>query len=435
GVLVDNSAPFDTSFVSGESIPQIFQKGMMITSGSVCINKCQIISTHSFQISSLNKLYQKVEEIKKTKGKFSQISDKISHYLIGSVFLIAILHLAIYFSDDPVMAFQRALALLIVACPCALALGTPLTYAMGIQKAKAANILIKDQNVLDKALSIKNIFFDKTGTLTKGQLRLVETDVEIENKIKNIILNLEKRSNHPVAFGFRNAWAEMYHELNVVDLKEEVGIGVSGTIDGVVYQLRQNSLGDVIKIDFFADGISLCSFQFIDPLREDTEQVIKTLRAKYQNIYLISGDNPKNTETIARSVGLDLAHTFSQQSPEDKLSKITATKNAMMLGDGINDSLALRAADIGISVKGPVTMSLDAANVYFLKSGVASVIDLLSVAKKVRLCLIQNLSISLVYNVTAGALALMGFVNPLVAAILMPISSAALILNTLRVLR
>ncbi len=430
--LVNPYAEFDTSFVSGESLPRVFNSDMELGSGSIALSEGVVVKAiNSFRTSQLYQLIQKVEEVKKTKGTFSQASDKASHYLIFTIFTVAILFFIYYLPINPLEGFQRSLALLIVACPCALALGTPLAYAMAVHRARGADILVKKQNIFDKLNKVKNIFFDKTGTLTYGQLELI-TDSGAEHA--NIILNLEKTSSHPVAFAFRKSWGREFKDLPVSGFKENIGIGVEGAIDGVFYQLKKSgNNSNKIIVDLYADNLKIVSYAFEDQIREMTYGSIEKLQDK--RLYLLTGDTQMNALEVGSKLNIPKDRIFSDKTPSEKLKIIKNHKNSIMIGDGINDVLALQGADVGISTRGNVSLSLEQADVYFLNGGISSLPHLITIAKRLRKCLISNMTISFVYNSLAGILALLGFINPLAAAILMPISSLVLICNTLWIMK
>lgn len=428
-VLTDN-VEWNLSLMSGEGYPRSYHSEMEIESGAVLISDlCQLTSLETYGDSRILGIQTSLEELKKSKGEFVQFTDRFSHYFVMTVFSIAILFFAYYAQVDAFEAFQRSLALLIVACPCALALGTPLAYLLGVYRAKKAGILIYKKDIFDRILEVKNIFFDKTGTLTKGILEISSVS-DNDPKWINIILNLEAKSNHPVAFALRKKYGNLFTPLKI-GAQERTGTGVTGLLGSDHFEFIKNSDQSSMSSSLFCNGKEVLNVQFKDSLWDDTkEELDKTLDV---NIYLLTGDKAEVANSIAVACGIK--NVLSDHSPEMKLEIIDAHQPALMIGDGLNDALALQKAHVGIAVQGSVQLSAESSDAYFLKSGISQLRVLHNISQSVRATVFSNLGISLVYNFIAGALALAGYINPLVAAILMPISSVLILFNTLRGVR
>lgn len=431
--LLSESAAVDMSLFNGESLPKIFTQGLTVFAGTKLIDstaKVRVVST--VENSKLGELFAELNREGSQKSRFANLTDRLAQKLIITVFGIAILFFALYSFVDMTEAFQRSLALIVLACPCALAFGTPLTLGLALKQGQKKGIVIKNANSLEKLLSAKNIFFDKTGTLTEGTLHLREDN--LSDNLKAAILALESRSYHPVAFALRKAWRNITPLKNISQYEETLGQGVRAHIDGDIYEVRnlaESTHDSMLAVEFFKNSHSIARLYFTDKLREDSAPLIEKLQAQGMNCHILSGDKSIEVKNIAKACGISQENCFAELFPEDKRKIIQSCTHSVMLGDGANDSLSLKAATVGIAVKGSVDLSLQNADIYFSKSGLAPLLDLLDLSVKTRHILVRNLAISLVYNSVGGTLALLGFINPMVAAILMPISSAVIILSSL----
>ena len=437
GRLLSPSAELDMSLFSGESLPQIFNQGMEIYAGTVLLSKnAEIEVTRINAETRLGQLMSllKSEAVKKT--SFVAITDRLAQALILVVFSVAVAYFWMNSHNDLDEALQRSLALIVVACPCALAFGAPLAYGLAIKKAREMGIVIKTAEVLEKILKIKNIFLDKTGTLTEGTLHLDQAvPREPTEEEKKIILALESESIHPIAFALRRSWPDFQNLPAIENRRETLGQGIEGRRAGDHYQLMstsetsENGLG----IDFKKNGELVTRFYFIDQLRADSIETLSKL--KTANLFLLSGDSKAQARRVGEQCGLRPENTFGELSPERKWQIVKAAANTCMIGDGANDALALKSADVGIAVKGSIDLSLSSADVYFLRGGLSPLLQLIEIATSCRTTLRRNLVISLTYNTIGAILALGGFISPMVAAILMPLSSALLVLSSVWGLR
>lgn len=436
GKIYSLGADIDMSLLSGESLPQSFAHGMKVFAGTRALNKpFEMIVEKVNADTEIGQIIKKLERDAVQKTKFITISDILSQWLIGIVFFIAIIFFIFYGSlVDYQEAFNRSLALIVLACPCALAFGTPLTYAMSLRRAREQGLLIKNGNVFEKVLKIKNIFFDKTGTLTSGQLSLVQYfPNEVSNEVKGLILGLESQSAHPIAFAFRKAWPDIA-PLKLNFHEEKLGVGVTGQYHLDSYSLESSQKREengLMSVVLKKNNQALGYFYFSDELHSDTKSVIQELAAKNYNVGILSGDRKFIVNNIACETKVQTNMVFSELSPLDKQIKIKQYDNVCMIGDGANDALALQSAMVGIAVKGSVSLSLNTCDVYFTKSGLKSLLFLIDLSKKAHNTLKRNLFFALTYNFIGGVLALLGFINPLIAAVLMPVSSALILGSTL----
>jgi Cu2+-exporting ATPase/Cu+-exporting ATPase len=434
--LLSSHAQLDMSLFNGESLPRTFSQGMKLFAGTVVLDQdIEIRLSGSFNESRLGQLLKELNEGALTKSPFIALTDRLAQKLIVTVFALAVGFFIFYAPVNMQEAFNRALALIVLACPCALAFGSPLTFGLALRKAQKNGILLKDAGSLEKLLTIKHVFFDKTGTLTQGQLKLSHCEPAlISVDLQKIILSLEAPSYHPVAFALRSAWNHP-QELCVLENCEEIlGRGVRARYQGHHYEIRhlaESVHESELAIEVLKDGLTQCRLYFSDQLRIEARDVVAALQKQNIECHLLSGDKKSRVFEIAQRCGIQVDNVFAELFPEDKKKFIDQYKDTCMIGDGANDSLSLKAADVGIAVKGSVDLSLHSADIYFTRGGLTPFLELLKLSKQTQNVLIRNLSISLIYNLIGGVCALLGFINPMMAAILMPISSALIIMSSL----
>lgn len=435
GILLSENAEIDSSLLTGESLPRRFSRGLQVYAGTKLVSQSALIRIEQTgENTRIGHILEKLEGPAVTKTQFIGLAEQTAQYLILVVFAVAILFFALYASQDINIAFNRALALIVVACPCALAFGAPLAFGMALSKAREQGILMKNGDSLERILFIKKIFFDKTGTLTTGQLRLSHNHQKISLDDKQLILALEANSYHPVAFSIREAWPDLKATPGVTQIKEIPGKGIEGLYQGQQLSLfadQSDRKDGIISVSYKRDGRLIAILEFTDELKSDSSQVLQQLKKLGYDPEILSGDQQTTVARIGQQCGLSLDKCHGEMSPEQKLLKIQSVENSCMIGDGANDSLSLKAASVGIAVKGSVDLSLSHADIYFTNGGLQSFLELLKLAQQTRYVLKRNLAFALIYNAVAGVCALIGWVNPMMAAILMPVSSAMIILSTL----
>jgi len=324
---------------------------------------------------------------------------------------------------------RRFLALMIVACPCALAFGTPLALLGSLKEAFQKNIIIQSAHVFDQISKIKNIFFDKTGTLTTGELKVSHfTPDAPSEELKSIILGLEKDSNHPIAQVLRNEFSEN------APAEIQITSPLNGFYQKSFYEIRANRNSEagsdkkgLMSFCVFKDQTLILTCYLQDQLKSDAISTVQKLKTQY-TVSILSGDRQANVEMIAEKLGLEKLHAHSELFPEDKVKFIDET--SIMVGDGANDALSLSKAGIGIAANGALGLSLKACDIYLKKPELNSIIELIQILKKGQNKIYRNVAISLFYNVTSGILAILGYMNPLWAAILMPLISITLLASS-----
>jgi Cu2+-exporting ATPase/Cu+-exporting ATPase len=437
--ILSDGATVDVSVLNGEPLPRRYEKGMLVTSGAKIVSdEVQVRVENRPADSYLERTLAEVKKGMWRKSQFVTTSARWAQRLVAGVFIAAILCFLYFLDQDAQEAFNRSLALLVLACPCALALGTPLAISLALKKAQAKGILIKNADALEKVLGLQNIFFDKTGTLTEPELRLVTWHpTEISEEMKTILISLESRSYHPVAFALRKLWSETpsVPVTNPVDLP---GRGVAGLIGAHYYEFGQTSEPNetnFLKLVLKKDGVPLCFLNFENSVRPEAKECIRVLRERGLYVGVLSGDAEARVREVSLACDIPSANAGALLSAEQKRVIVAQHSRTCMIGDGTNDALSLQAADVGIAIKGSTPLNLEAADICFTRGGLTPLIELLDLARYARRVLIRNLSISLIYNLVGAVLAIGGYVSPLMAAILMPLSSFLILTSTLWGLR
>lgn len=439
-VLINSSAIIDSSWMTGESVPRALNESMTVNAGDRVISESILVKAASrAQDSQLAQSLRHVEATALSESARMGVFDKSAQWLLLGVFCVSGVILLLgpwLFALTWDQAFERCLGLLVVACPCAIAFGGPLAYGISLKRALEKGIVIKSADILDRVLECKNIVFDKTGTLTLGKLRLVhQTPSSIPEWMKDTILELEKKSHHPVADAFRNAWTSSSSNIVLTDVTEMPGKKVFGLHSGRLYSVQTHSSDNSsLCVAFLQDDQVMATFEFEDTLRSEAPSLLQKLQKKF-TLNILSGDRTARVQNILPHLGATFTESLGDLSPQDKAKWILNKPHSLMLGDGVNDIEALSRAHVGVLVQGPLAKGLRLGSAYFLQPGLEPLKDLLNIARKNRRVVYHNLFFALFYNLTAGAAAVSGWIDPLVAAALMPLSSILILVSTLRVSR
>ena len=428
GIVVSGETYLNNSLLTGESELQKVAVDDEVFSGTMNMGTDVIIKvTKINRDTRLGQILRSIENGWGHKSKIIDITNIVSKYFVAIVFLLSIgLFVWSYQDGNLKNALERALTLLIVTCPCALAIATPLTFIRTLSKSAQKGIIIKDDSVIEKLSLVKNIFIDKTGTITENALKISSFYFLHDSLLAphDIIHNLEKHSTHPLATSLKNYIKPLpLKNLTVTDLKEMPGIGVSGFIDNHFYEIKNHSI--------YEDHNVICTFEASDTVRSDAKFAIKKLRKHNVQIQILSGDKEEYVQKIAEEVGLSSKEYQSGMSPENKSQVIKDSEHSLMIGDGANDAIALSYADTGIAVFGAMDISLRAADVYLSLPGLTPVAELITISKETMKVIYRNLALSLFYNSISVILAFTGYISPLTAAIIMPLSSLTVLISTL----
>lgn len=437
--LQSEVADIDTSLFSGESLPQTFYKGSTIKAGMVALSaKLQAEALGSFQQSELHKIFEGVIRNRHEKTKAHAQAEIYSQRLLTTVSVLSALVLVLFgLQGQWAEGFRRALALFTIACPCALALAIPLASVMTLKRAMEKGLFVKSPLFFEKLRQIGGVVFDKTGTITHGQLEFQGWEPEIpSSETLAVLLAMEQRSHHPIAQSLTRLLREQKIEPVQLDSwKETPGVGIEASFNGANYRINRISQPTHKELTGFelslADKVLVTAY-FKDQLRSEAPAMIHQLQKAKLEVYLLSGDRAEVVRTIAKDLGLKEDHCFAQLTPLEKAEFIDnvqsqTQRNFLMVGDGHNDALALSKAKTSLAMKGAAETSLRAADAYSQKNDLRILLTAFKLSHFYHRLIRQNVGLSLTYNLIAGSLALLGFVDPLMAAVLMPINSLVVI--------
>ena len=455
GVIIKGNTHTDESFITGESNPVSKKMGDKVIAGS--INYDGYIEYEAEKIgkdSSISNIVQMVVEATNKKAPIARLADKISGYFVPAIFIIAILSFALNFiiKQNITTAILALVSVLVVACPCALGLATPLAMVVSIGRCSKKGILVKSSEILEAISKIDTIVFDKTGTLTLGKLQVVDMVGDEENF--KILQSLEAKSNHPIA---KSIVANASQTYDVYDFEEIAGMGIKGQINGKNYFagnnkfLKSKNIENIFQkeeeeyskkgesiVYLFTDSKVLSIVGLADEIKPNMKEVINNLHKKGKKVVMLTGDNNETARIIADK--LQITEVVSNVSPQEKLEKIkelNQNKNCLMVGDGINDSPALKAATVGVSVQNGTDISNDASDVILLNENMETVCELFNIGNKTIKIIKENLFWALFYNVCMIPLATGLFqlsINPMFASLAMTLSSFTVVINSLRLI-
>jgi Cu2+-exporting ATPase len=349
---------------------------------------------------------------------------------------------------QPGAALDNAIALLIVTCPCALALATPLAVTVAIGRAARRGILIRGGDALEALARPAALYLDKTGTVTEGRFRLAGWDGP--DWVKPLVVALERHSSHPVASGFLEAWPDLEVPMAAA-VRQTLGGGIEGRVAGravvvgsptfvrpiasvAAYDPPEADAG-LTPVWVAVDGALVAVAAFGDPLRAEAPGVMTRLQGRGWSLHLLSGDAEPVVRGVARALGIAGGAWRGGMSPEGKLAVIeeAALDGAVvMVGDGVNDAAAMARATVGIAVRGGAEASLAVADVYLSRPGLESLDELMAGSERTLRVIRRNIAFSLAYNIAGAVLAMGGWIHPLIAAVLMPLSSLTVVLASWR---
>ncbi len=426
-IVIEGESYINNSLFSGESRPTKLELGQFVFAGTQNIsNEILIQVKKTREETRVGQILKSVEDAWKTKAPIVLYVDKIARFFMFTIFvLVAILFAKEAYTESLSSGFEAALTLLIVTCPCALALATPLAFTRSLEIAASAGAIIKNDSVLQKLSEVQNIFFDKTGTLTVGQLALkrIDTCSDSSHSLADVLLSLTRSSTHPksraITQYFESRFAKILNRSNYL---ETPGKGVSADIFGSTYSIDRDRV--------FENDKMIATLSFEDQVRTDSYQSIKSIKDGGYHISLLSGDHSQVCKEIALQVGIEKEHIYSEVSPESKNAIIRNQHKSMMVGDGANDAIALSQAHVGVAVLGAMDISLKAADIYMSEPGIARIGDILTLGKETMYVIKRNLAFSLIYNLATIIGVFAGIITPLIGAIIMPISSLTVLAST-----
>jgi Cu+-exporting ATPase len=446
GVLQSDFASLDVSSITGESLPAELKKGHAVPAGSTSLSGEILISVTSPSRSSrLAQIADLVREATARKTELASLANRISKYFVPAVILISILSFISWLlsSGNQLRAFEAAVAVLVIACPCALGIAVPMSLVVATSIGAKKSIVIRNPDSLRKLAKIKKVVFDKTGTLTDGKLAVVKvtslgslTDAELLSYAAAI----EKGSKHPIALALASLG-----NASASNIREIAGLGLAGDVNGkkvfvgkLVPVSNQAELdqaatkaGPNTLVAVVVDGRAEGLIELSDQIRVGSLSAIQQLRQLGLESALLSGDNPKRAEAIAKE--LDIEEVIGGTDPEGKFEYLkNQTVFTAMVGDGINDVAALSSADIGIAMGSGSQAAQAASDITVLDDDPGKVPVALRLGKRTYKNILQNLAWAFAYNTVLIPVAALGLLNPMLAGLAMAFSSVSVVLNSLR---
>jgi P-type E1-E2 ATPase len=426
-ILESSQAYFDTSLINGESEVVHFRKGSQILAGMINKSgKIKALSIRNYADSFIGKLENELSNNTGLKNRYS----KLALLSAKAFFYIAIiLSLYILFTIRPWdVALERLIAIIIITCPCALGLVVPLTMIMGLKTLNAQGIYVKDESTILKLAELKNVFLDKTGTLTKKQIDYeFEYFTDDEESVFNLLLNLEKKSNHPIAKELLRQFP-IRDEISLNDFSEEFGV-LAANFQQTHLSIRPNRDFNYTCFDFFINDKLSLRVKVMMQMRTDAYDLIQGLKQRELNLFLLSGDNEGKVKEASRHLGVK--DYFAAVKPFEKNEIISGYKHTLMIGDGVNDSLSLKNADVSIAVNTSVDFAQRCADIFLAKDNLSLVLALFNQGQRISRVLKRNILLSTVLNSLFIYFALIGYISPFMAAIIMPATSLFLLVHTL----
>lgn len=461
GKVISGKTHLDETFITGESYPKKKEVGDKVIAGSLNIDgyieyKAEKIGKDS----TISEVVRLVVEASNTKSPIAKIADKVSGIFVPTIIIIALLTLIAYIfvSKDISIALTHFITVLVVACPCALGLSTPLAIIISEGLCAKNGIIVKTSETLENAHKIDTIVFDKTGTLTYGNLsisKLYNYSELLDDDILRLTASLEAKSTHPITTAFQ----DIKTKKNVDDFKIIEGIGLEGKIDKNKYYLGNSKILNKLKIEneyqkdenklkesgnsiiyVIENNKVLALIGVKDIIRPSAKETIKELKRLDKEVIMLTGDNKETATKIAKELGID--NIISNVMPKEKTNEIKKllndNKKVMMIGDGINDAPSLKTASIGVSISSGTDIATNSADIILMNNNLISLLNLLKISKKTILNIKENLFWAFFYNicmipVATGLLSAKGIVmNPMIAAFAMTASSLTVTINALR---
>lgn len=443
GIVVSGEGYYQVAALTGESDAEVVQIGREVEAGSRnLVGKWIMRVSRPASESRLASILRDTERSSRSKSKIVLFADRVSRWFVGIVMALAAGVALAFLPTDPQEGFMRALALVIVTCPCVFGMAIPLSVSLAIRAAARHGLVVKDGNALERLTKIRRLVFDKTGTLTSGDMRVLAIAVsEFNRKHLQAVASLENGQAHPVARALLKAVTDLgFTPGSAMEVKALPSGGIEGWVEGRLYSIRpcapsskSEGLQQIkAKYELCSGDEVLAVFEIGDEIRRGAPELIQWARKKGYSIQLVSGDRREVVEDCARKIGLKIEDTIAQATPEAKseLLKEYGT-SAAMIGDGANDAAALASAGVGIAVRGSIDVSFRAADVYLMSENLAVLPKLFGIARATRNVIRRNLLFSASFNVVSGVLALSGYMTPLLAAVLMPTSSLIVLISAL----
>jgi Cu+-exporting ATPase len=481
GVVVSGNSSVDNSLITGESLPLTVGPGDRVIGSSINTNGRLIVrATRVGRDTEYARVTSMVLEAQSTKAPIARLADRISAVFVPIVFAISLVTFsALWYNGYSISeSIARAIAVIVIACPCALGLATPVALLVASGRGAQRGIIIRNPRVLEVARKVDTIVLDKTGTLTTGAMKVHEITIATdagallgasfepllrEATILSTALSIEEQNNHPIALSIREfISAQGIKSTSVSEFQVTPGSGAAGrvnlgthspvvligspaavahsttTFHPLIAAAVQRGHDAGLSVSVLAwDGVALAVFAVGDELKFDAAQTIEKLKSSGVTPWLLTGDSEDAAQSIAKQVGIESDHVFSGALPQRKLTKIrelqSESHTVVMVGDGINDAAALVGADISIAMGTGTDVAVSSADITLMRTDLAAVVDALKLSKRTLRTIRVNLGWAFAYNVVGIPIAVLGLLSPMYAAGAMALSSLFVVTNSLRI--
>ncbi|MET7778909.1 heavy metal translocating P-type ATPase [Streptomyces mirabilis] len=459
GTVVEGSSAVDAAMLTGESVPVDVTVGSGVTGATVNAGGRLVVeATRVGADTQLARMARLVEDAQNGKAEVQRLADRISGIFVPVVLAIALGTFGVWLgvTGDTVAAFTAAVAVLIIACPCALGLATPTALMVGTGRGAQLGILIKGPEVLESTRRVDTVVLDKTGTVTTGRMTLREVYVVAgtdEKELLRLAGALEHASEHPVARAIAAGAQERTGALPPVEHFENVpGLGVRGHVEGhdvQVGRLHEGELPEALArakaeaqtegrtaVVVTRDGVALGVVTVADAIKETSAEAVRALRGLGLTPVLLTGDNRAVARSVAHAVGIDPGDVIAEVLPEDKVAVVkrlqSEGRTVAMVGDGVNDAAALATADLGLAMGTGTDAAIEASDLTLVRGDLRVAADAIRLSRKTLSTIKGNLVWAFGYNVAALPLAAAGLLNPMIAGAAMAFSSVFVVTNSLR---
>ena len=449
GIVVKGNASFNESNITGESKEVYKDLNSNIVGGTLSVDGwIQYIATKTYANSTMSKLINMLDNTLENKPEIETLTRKISEHFSSAVLILSLFTFIFwYLNNNFETSFIIGISVIIIACPCALALATPLASLVGLGIGIQESILFKESKFLETVAKTDTVVLDKTGTITIGEPHVVNYK-KISTYDENLLFSLVSLSSHPISKGIKKYFKnKKIYNTELENIKTIVSKGISSEFNNLKLLGGNNKLMEDFKVEipkidsqntffyFAINGNLVAIFELTDEIKNGSSELISYLQSENIDVHLLSGDTKEVCEHVVKNTGIK---NFKYSlSPFDKLDFISnlqsKNKVVMMVGDGVNDILALAKSNVAISMGSGSEVAVDVGDVILLDDSLLKLKKTFEISKTTFYLIKQNLGISLLYNAITIPLAMMGYIIPLVAAISMSFSSLIVVLNSLRI--